>query len=526
MEKTMNISKDMFEFAQLDTTIHDEKFKTKARGYFADAFLRFKKNKSSVVAAFIIGILVLFSVFAPIISPYTVYDKNNEYVNYPPYIEGMANLGIGILDGGVTMGSQNALQLAKLEAIGAETGYDVILGEPQEVEIVEIYRGQERITYSYNVTVNKYHQKGVIYMVISEDEYKAIQSWQDQTGIQVLYPVVEQKDIYQQVPDIDVKNTTRNSNVWYQVSDAKGTPIRDANGNYLPAYSTNTKLAYSVDGDYVGEYTSNVRVAGDNGDYVYATAKSGSLECRVCYYNYYQFKYGKAPTYLMGTDEYGRDLFCAIGQGARFSLIFAVIVSAINLTLGVIYGAIEGYYGGVVDMTLERVSDILSGVPFMVVATLFQLHLAQKVGIVPSFLFAFVLTGWIGMAALTRKQFYRFKGQEYVMAAKTLGASDKRIMFKHILPNSLGTMVTSCALVIPGVISSETNLTYLGIINLSSIVGTSVGELMSLGQNAMAAAPHAMLFPALFLSLLLISFNLFGNGLRDAFNPSTRGAED
>ena len=112
------------------------------------------------------------------------------------------------------------------------------------------------------------------------------------------------------------------------------------------------------------------------------------------------------------------------------------------------------------------------------------------------------------------------------MAAKTLGASDKRIMFKHILPNSLGTMVTSCALVIPGVISSETNLTYLGIINLSSIVGTSVGELMSLGQNAMAAAPHAMLFPALFLSLLLISFNLFGNGLRDAFNPSTRGAED
>ena len=112
------------------------------------------------------------------------------------------------------------------------------------------------------------------------------------------------------------------------------------------------------------------------------------------------------------------------------------------------------------------------------------------------------------------------------MAARTLGASDRRLMFKHIFPNSLGTMVTSCALVIPGVISSETSLTYLGIINLSKVVGTSIGELMECGQRAMVNAPHAMLFPALFISLLLISFNLFGNGLRDAFNPSTRGVED
>lgn len=112
------------------------------------------------------------------------------------------------------------------------------------------------------------------------------------------------------------------------------------------------------------------------------------------------------------------------------------------------------------------------------------------------------------------------------MAARTLGANDGRLMFKHIFPNSLGTMVTSCVLVIPGVISSETTLTYLGIVDLSTFVGTSIGELMELGQKSMATAPHAMLFPALFLSLLLISFNLFGNGLRDAFNPSTRGVED
>lgn len=157
---------------------------------------------------------------------------------------------------------------------------------------------------------------------------------------------------------------------------------------------------------------------------------------------------------------------------------------------------------------------------------LFQLHLAQKVGVVWSFLFAFVLTGWIGMAALTRKQFYRFKSQEFVMAARTLGASDFRLMFKHIFPNGLGTIITSCALIIPSMISSETNMTYLGIVDLNSYVGTTVGTLLSQGQANMTTAPHAMFWPSVYFALLMISFNLFGNGLRDAFNPSTRGAED
>lgn len=222
----------------------------------------------------------------------------------------------------------------------------------------------------------------------------------------------------------------------------------------------------------------------------------------------------------------GQDLFCGIGIGARFSLIFAIIVSVINLTIGAIYGAVQGYYGGKIDLYMDRISDILSGIPFVVVITLFQLHLSQKVGIVPSFLFAFVLTGWIGMAALTRKQFYRFKSQEFVMAARTLGASDGRLMFKHIFPNAIGTIITSCALVIPNVIRSETTITYLGIVDLSSFAGTTIGTLLSQGNAAVTTAPHTLLWPSLFLSLLMISFNLFGNGLRDAFNPTTRGEDD
>ena len=511
------IPQEKFEFAHSGVVLHDEKLKTKSRGYLADAFLRFKKNKSSVAAAFIIGILILFSIVSPIISPYTMNDKDNVYKNYPPFIESIADLELGIFDGAQQRNSQNKLQIQKLEAIAAETGYNPIIGTPEEVEVIEIYRGQERITYSYSVSVNRYYAEGVTYMVLSYEKFADIQRWQDETGIQVIYPYVEQKDIYVNQKE-GVAYPAANANIWYKCADAKGNPLFDENNNFIPAYSTNTAKAGA-------EYTSQ-RIEGDNGDYIYSWAKSGAVECRICYYGYYQYVNGRVPTYLFGTDNYGRDLFAAIGMGARFSLVFAVLVSAINLTIGAIYGAIQGYYGGFVDLAMDRVSDVLSGVPSIVVVTLFKLHLAEKVGTIPSFLFAFVLTGWIGMAALTRKQFYRFKSQEYVMAARTLGASDRRLMFKHIFPNSLGTMVTSCVLVIPGVISSETSLTYLGIINLSEFVGTSIGELMASGQATMTASPHAMFFPAIFVSLLLISFNLFGNGLRDAFNPSTRGVED
>ena len=175
---------------------------------------------------------------------------------------------------------------------------------------------------------------------------------------------------------------------------------------------------------------------------------------------------------------------------------------------------------------MERISDILSGVPFVVVVTLFQLHLASKVGVVVSFLFAFVLTGWIGMASRVRMQFYRFKNQEYILAARTLGARDSRLMFKHIFPNALGTIITGSILMIPNVIFSESNMTYLGIVNLDSATMSSLGSMLSAGKPLLSTYPHILFFPAVVISLLMISFNLFGNGLRDAFNPSLRGTEE
>ncbi len=512
MNNNMNfehIPADKFRFVQEHEKLHDKKLDTKARSFFQDAMLRFSKNKSSVVAAWILLFLIVFAIVSPMISPYDVVnDQDQLYKAFPSYVPSVAKLGIGLMDGSVVMGNQNEVSINFWKGIAVETGMDPVLSVAGTHETEVKHRGQIIKRITYNLNINRYFEKGVVYKTVSYEEFKALQAWQDETGIQIIYPWVE----YSAINDI-----RDNANLWYEL-DEKGAAKLDANGNFVPVYSKRTEIE--------GAPYNSLRIPGDDGSYIYSFGVSGACRIRVCYYNYYRYLNGREPTYILGTTSLGQDLFGAIGKGARFSLIFAVVVSVINMVIGTIYGAIQGYYGGMVDMILDRISDILSGVPTIVVMTLFQLHLAQKVGPLPSFLFAFILTGWIGMSALVRKQFYRFKSQEFVMAARTLGASDKRLMFKHIFPNAIGTIITSCALVIPGAISSETSMTYLGIVDLQAIAGTTIGTLLSQGNAAVTTAPHVLLWPSLFLGLLMICFNLFGNGLRDAFNPSTRGAED
>ena len=557
--KYEHIPQEKFEFAQLNADIHDKKLQTKSRGYFQDAFIRFKKNKSSVIAAFIIGLLFLYALVVPLISPYSVTDDTDPvYKSYPPYVEFFADMGIEGLDGGYVLESQNDRQLSALKYNSQETGLDVIIKEISKETVIERDRGKDVEVNYTKVRVNRYYLAGMSSMTVSLEEYQNIMKFQDESGVQVLFPAVIKEDVYPKaaLKAPEVASMPMDNNIWYKVKNAKGEPkfqdridpetgeavIDPATGepyqDLIPAYCTDKNKEAIV------EYTSS-RIKGDDGSYIYGLKKGAngdSVQIRFCYFNYYQYKQwnndsrspiatvifsalGNKPFFLLGTNSMGQDLFTAIGVGARFSIVFAILVSAINLIIGAVYGAIQGYYGGWIDLILDRISDVLSNVPMIVVVTLFNLHLAAKVGSVGAFLLAFIATGWIGMAALTRKQFYRFKSMEHVMAARTLGASDWRLMFKHIFPNSLGTIVTSCALVIPGVIGSETSLTYLGIIDLSSFAGTTIGTLMEQGQNDIQQAPHAMLFPSIFFALLMISFNLFGNGLRDAFNPATRGTE-
>ena len=300
----------------------------------------------------------------------------------------------------------------------------------------------------------------------------------------------------------------------------KGVPLSTTTGK-------DKKLEYSTDLVLEENYLKD-----SEGNYVYfqkaggGTNETAMYKVRILYYNYYQYSNGFEPNYFLGTDSQGYDLAYRMATGIRLSLILAVVVSVINFILGAIVGAVEGYYGGYTDLIIERIKDILSGVPFVILATLFQMHLASKVGPLLSLIFAFVVTGWLGTSARVRTQFYRFKNQEYVMAARTLGAKDSRIMWKHIFPNTLGTIITSSVLVIPGVIFSESMLSYLGIATLGDAKTTSLGTLLSDASTIWTDYPHLMIAPALVISLLMICFNLFGNGLRDAFNPTVRGSEE
>ena len=534
MEKTnmMNIPLEKLRFADPNRKTGDKKFDTKAMSYAKDVFRRFCKNKSSVVAAIIILLLVLFSIFVPMFceTNYSLSLTDTTYQKYKhllPKIEAFE--GTGFWDG-TKESNVNENHYNTLRALEVETGHKAIVevvGEPYKVS-----SATGMITY-YDVVIDSYVANGMDYVDLTREQFEDIQKWQNETGIQVIFPAVDITLQGTNGPLIAISKQN-NPNVWYATT-SNGNPKVNAKGEFTNAYATVNSSEYKGL-LYSPEYYNydSLRVDGDNGDYIYAQVSpmrvngtlTTSYRVRVLLETYFQYRYGHKAAFAFGTNQNGQDVLTRLAAGARFSLVLAVCISAVNLFIGAMYGAIEGFYGGTIDIVMERISDILGGMPSMVVMSLFQLHLASKVGPVWSMVFAFVLTGWLGMAARTRMQFYRFKHQEYVLASRTLGASDRRLIFKHIFPNAMGTLITGSVLSIPGVIFSESSLTYLGIVNLESSTQTSVGTLLSKGNNLLKDYPHIILFPALFISLLEISFNLFGNGLRDAFNPSLKGIED
>lgn len=515
-KKEYQITKESFRFTQEGKSLKDKAPETKPVGYFKDAFRRFARNKASVVAAVIIGILLLYALIVPIacntdfIDAYSRDTAKGEAADtdakFYQYLLPKVALfeGTGFWDG--TQKKQiNNNNYVRYKAIEQETGAPVITKYFREI-VEEKFDGT---TVMHEVRVDSYRSNAFITKTVTGSEYEKIQAWQQENNIQVLFPVVDPAQ----------KNNNGDITIWYKCK-LSGAPIYAADGKTLqPAYKTNLADDYN-----------SLRIAGDDGSYAYAnrTGKPGSFsyECRINAYNYFIYKYGLEPCFALGTTDAGYDLLTRLASGARFSFILAICIATINLLIGAIYGAIEGFYGGVIDLAMERFSDILSGIPFTVVTVLFQMHLKDDVGVVGSLIFAFVLTGWIGTASTVRMQFYRYKNREYVLAARTLGATDARLMFKHIFPNALGTLITGSVLVIPGVMLSETSLTYLGIVNLDTGTMSSVGSLLSAGQACISSYPHIVLYPAVFFSLLMISFNLFGNGLRDAFNPSLRGSEE
>ncbi|WAA11864.1 ABC transporter permease [Fervidibacillus halotolerans] len=227
----------------------------------------------------------------------------------------------------------------------------------------------------------------------------------------------------------------------------------------------------------------------------------------------------QAPSagHWFGTDELGRDVFVRTWIGARISLFIGIMAALIDLIIGIIWGGIAGYKGGKVDEVMMRIADILYGIPFLLLVILLMVVFGQSLW---TMILAMTITGWINMARIVRGQVLQLKNQEFVLAARTLGAGFNRILFKHLIPNTMGPILVTLTLTIPSAIFTESFLSFLGL-GLNPPLA-SWGTMANDGLSAMEYYPWRLFFPAFFISITMFAFNVIGDGLRDAIDPRLR----
>ena len=568
-----SIPQEKFKLVHVDESIHDVKFETKPVGWLKDALTRFIKNKTSVVAAAILLVIALFALIVPLASPKSYVKKtdfpsgfrDSRFSEVLPRIK--AFKGSGFWDGtketviGDAEWNLRMFEYYEEDDVKHENPKYKSIDDSNYQKYTYIKKIERNVValkktfVSYKVRVDTY-AVGALSINISPEELAQIQAYEEKKGISmsqdlegnlhrsILKPLTDYKSWIGEKGDMSAPLAI--SLAEKGVSSSTIETIQDKMTNFY-ANGDNAYIYYKLypntrDGQYVdtsfvpyvneeGELEDIYRRDGD-GNLIYSELVNGEYKARVDYYDYFTHRYGFEPNYVFGSNSLGQDILLRLARGTRFSLLLGVGVSIINFLIGLIWGAVSGYYGGRADLIMERVTDIIANVPTIVVMSIASIQLTNNpslptaTAIVLSFLIAFVYNGWVGVASTTRMQFYRFKGQEYVLASRTLGAKDRRLIFRHILPNAAGTLVTSSVLMIPGIIFAESSLSYLGIVDFASSGIDTVGTLLKEGQSVIKSSPHVLIFPVILIAILMICFNLFGNGLRDAFNTTLRGSED
>lgn len=229
--------------------------------------------------------------------------------------------------------------------------------------------------------------------------------------------------------------------------------------------------------------------------------------------------YNQAPNaqFWFGTDNLGRDIFVRVWVGARISLMIGLVAATIDLIIGVLWGSVAGLVGGRVDNVMMRIADVLTALPYLLVVILLLVVLDK--GLVPMIV-ALSITGWVRMARIVRGEVLSIKNQEYVLAARTLGADTQHLILKHLIPNAMGSIIVTMTLTIPGAIFTESFLSYIGLGVTPPMA--SWGTMASEGNEAIMTAPWRLIFPAILISLTIFAFNNVGDGLRDALDPKLR----
>ena len=551
--ETSKIPAAEFELVHNDENLHDTKFETKPVGWFEASIKRFAKNPASVVGFALIAILTLFSIIVPIVSPFNHY-------SHPDFRRGFADTHLKECApklfndaGGFWDGTESKTINEQMYTIyqNYDSNKPYMIGNKGKEVTKKNKYSMIQDEKQFLIRHDTYAIGTVEQDITTDAELNSIFEYENKKGISFNLDTNFHKSIVK--PIVDYHNYCNNELIdWLTAKGVDSSTAKNLADKMKSNYNSNPNIyfklvPFNIRGTVFSETKFEALLDANNqvqeiykrdttGNFVFRDTDSSNSHVRVDYNSYFKFKYGKDFRFIFGATGEGKDLFTKLAEGGRFSLILGIGISFINFIIGLIWGSISGYYGGTIDLAMERFTDIIGNIPTVILLSLCSIQftnnvaLKQAIGpagiVILAFFVAFIFNGWIGVSATTRMQFYRFKGQEYVLASRTLGAKDRRLIFKHILPNAIGTLVTRCVLMIPGVIFAESSLSYLGIINFNESGISSIGDILSNAEGNYQAYPYRLLFPALIISVLMIAYNLFGNGLRDAFNTTLRGSED
>ncbi len=623
--ESRDISKDKFEFVQRGQQLYDQRIEGEPIGYFKDVWLRFKKNRTNLLASALLLVLILCSIFMPVLSG-KEYDKLDEKLSFLPprvpvlekfgimdgtvYIEGMP-ADLTAIDGETGLylplnyneKAINKDTLTNQRVLSAEKSPSVLNGQSVlrldhdshfltvestnyftltqddgayiEVEVFELDSSENS-----TVTVEIESQIGQPYKVVgvfTEPGTYQINPFDKASNfygkviskVRLTYAsdhpgssaAISHVSVFDEKSTAPLKQDEGYVLSTYKIVDGKGSYQRQ-NGElvtasfeydrYIAAFDLTHEIAFSSaeydalisnwegpleiipnpenpQGWFFSEGFPIREVVKENDAIDVDGVSYSSYEVYLDYAAY--LGYEDLPYFLFGTSQAGRDMFSLVWIGLRTSLYIGIVVTLINVSIGILFGSISGYYGGTVDLLMQRFAELMGKIPWLVVLSIMVVLFDPGI---KTLILTLVISGWIGTASVTRMQFYRYKGREYVLASRTMGASDARLIFRHILPNGIGTIITSSVLSIPSVIFTEAALSYLGYgighgqsfsILGFHFSGVSIGVLLSDARNFLFNYPYLTVFPAVIVSLLMITFNMFGNALRDAFNPSLRGVE-
>jgi len=270
---------------------------------------------------------------------------------------------------------------------------------------------------------------------------------------------------------------------------------------------------YELDGQTIElDFSNKVSPDISDADYFYTiTYKGKTIETPT--------KTVRNKAYPFGSDALGRDLLIRVMYGARISLLVAFVATIVNFIIGVTYGAISGYEGGQVDNVMMRIVDIINSVPLTLYIILLMVMIKSQGGL-GAIIITLGTVYWVGMARLVRGQVLALKEQEYILAARALGVSTSKIVFKHLVPNAMGPIIVSMTMMIPSAIFTESFLSFIGL-GVSAPMA-SWGTLANNALSGILTYPYQLFFPALAIALTMLSFNFLGDGLRDALDPRLR----